>query len=194
VIDQLISTDNLAVYFYCQSNDKQTLTAKAIFTCFLRQLSNAAPQLSLPSPIREVYFKRMLSGFASDELTFEETTNLLEHLLNSCGPVTFVLDALDECSESERIRILSELQRLGNSAGESAMKVFISSRAYIDIAPKLSAGPSVCVNAIANFQDISSFVHDNVDALQNRSHLHWVRSKDLLDEIKKLLQGSANGM
>lgn len=194
MIDQLISTDNLVAYFYCQSNDKQTLTAMAIFASFLRQLSNAAPQPSLPSLIREAYFKRMQSGFALEKLTFEETTNYLKHLLNASGPVTFVLDALDECGESERIRILSELYHLSNSTTKCAMKVFISSREYIETGPKLSAGLNVCVDATANFEDISSLVHDSVDALQDRSHLHWATSKDLRDEIKKLLQGSANGM
>ncbi|KAF9775605.1 hypothetical protein IL306_006276 [Fusarium sp. DS 682] len=194
VVDQLTSTGSLVAYFYCQSNDKKTLTAMAIFTCFLRQISNAAPPPSLPSLIREAYFTRVQNGFASENLTFEETADLLRHLLNAYGPVTFVLDALDECAEGERSQILSEIYHLINSVRDSAVKVFISSRVYIDIGPKLLAGLRVCVDAVANLEDISSFVHDSVDALQDRDHLHWARSKDVRDEIKTVLQARADGM
>ncbi|KAH7133997.1 hypothetical protein EDB81DRAFT_89057 [Dactylonectria macrodidyma] len=189
-----MSTGNLVAYFYCQSNDKRTLTAMAIFACFLRQISNAAASLSLPSLIREAYFRRIQSGFALENLAFEETTDLLKHLFNAYGLVTFVLDALDECAKGERSWILSEIYDLINSVSGSVVKVFISSREYIDVRPKLLARRGVSVNAVANLQDISSFIHNSVDALRGWDHLHWARSKDLRDEIKTVLKGSADGM
>jgi hypothetical protein len=77
---------------------------------------------------------------------------------DSCGSINIVLDALDECNEDERVRLIAGLTELGRrlpSAGKS-VKVIVTSRPYAAIR-----------RSFKDFQVINIHSEDNLDSIDN---------------------------
>lgn len=104
-----------------------------------------------------------------------------------------VVDALDECEEPKRHKMLQFLQEIVDSP--PIIKVLVTSRREADIVREfeLLKRPTVMVEARNVAADIEKYVTDEVQRLRGAKRL-YVKSDKLEREIIKTLRGKADGM
>jgi hypothetical protein len=104
-----------------------------------------------------------------------------------------VVDALDECEEPKRHKMLQFLQEIVDSP--LIIKVLVTSRREADIVREfeLLKRPTVMVEARNVAADIEKYVTDEVQRLRGAKRL-YVKSDKLELEIIKTLRGKADGM
>ena len=200
VIDDMLrsSEENLSpapAYFYCSRNFAEPGRSNAadIAASIVRQLS-CANENSLLEPVIRRYNERQRSGFSKGHLDLDEIRDLMIELLWYYPMVTIVLDGLDECSSESREELLDMLEYILQES-PTLVKVFVSSRDDQDIVSELEGYPNLEVSSTRNTQDITAFVHREVQALKTKRPLRSIPNIDELTQliIENIIAG-ANGM
>ncbi|GKT83832.1 ankyrin repeat protein [Colletotrichum tofieldiae] len=144
-----------------------------------------------------VYRKREENAFASGPLNLEESKDLILQLLGRYkdATMTIVIDALDECSETSRSRLLELLQGLLKTS-LCLLKIFVSSRDDQDIVYKLDGYPNLHLSSDRNSGDINLFVQTETAHLISTGELlrSSTRKEELRSKIVDELSSNAHGM
>ena len=159
--------------------------------CLVRQLSNMVGGHAVHQSLRTRYDPRHEEG----ELSLDDAGDLALKVTNDRSLTYIIIDALDECEQQQRDKLIETLQALLSNSS-SLVKIFITSREDRDIVEAMSAYPHVVINASRNSEDIAHFVNDSVDDLIRRKKLLRTQgvTNELQMEIKKVLQDKAQGM
>lgn len=185
------NNDEALAYFYCSRNEAGRQNPTIVLSSFVRQLSVPHQKDSMQRPIVELYEEKKIKGFASGNLTHEESEGALLQLSENYPQITLVLDALDECDKSTRDQLMDTLETL-ISQSPNLVKIFIASRPDLDIKERFEGGPNLVIQAGDNRDDISKFVKDAI----SKSPRHWQKkvSSALKIEICEVLVDKSDGM
>ena len=136
----------------------------------------------------------MEDGFAAGSLSLEESIPMLVRLTRERIHSYIIIDALDECDRQEREHLLDALSQIvKDSIG--VVKIFISSRDDMDIVRHLAGCPNLQISAKRNQDDISAFVHIEVDKqIEKKRLLSGQVSETFRHKIKQVLCDQAQGM
>lgn len=184
------------IYFYCTRNPAEPERSKpdAILRSLVRQLSVRSSHEAILEPVRKMYKEREDSAFAAGPWTLEESTALIIELSQYRQLTTIIVDALDECEEVLRLKLLESFKKI-LQAWNGLVKILVSSRDVGDIVYQLEGCLNLEIQAKKNQVDIDLFVNQGVDDLiKSRQLLSGKISDDLRQEIKQVLREKAGGM
>ncbi|KAK2038169.1 hypothetical protein LZ31DRAFT_132749 [Colletotrichum somersetense] len=187
------------VYFYCSRNPAEPGRSdpSRIVASIARQLSTPVAGGPLLEDAVRIYEKREEDAFASGPLRIEESKDLILKLLDRYkdATMTIVIDALDECAEVSRGRLLDLLEGL-LKISPCLLKIFVSSRDDQDIVYKLDDYPNLNLSSDSNSTDIELFVQRETTYLISRGALlrSSPRQEELCSKIIDELTGNAHGM
>lgn len=116
---------------------------------------------SLHSHSVATYERNKAFGFATSQLSYEKALTHLEVLAQAPSQTFLILDALDKCEESTRIRLVQDLQALLPRYNHP-IRIFISSRPNQDIKAGLHEGLNRAIEATDNRHDICRYVDDTI--------------------------------
>lgn len=178
------------VYFYCNRNDNARRDPDNILRSFVKQLSMSPGKVSVHESVHRTYNQKRQSGFSSNHLTFAEAEQLTQEMIASYQRTTIVLDALDECDERERLKLIEALSRLVE-CGKN-LKILVSSRENSDIKHQLQKKANIGISATDNHDDIRNFVMESIDRRQ-RQRQNPIPT-DLQEEIANTILQKSDGM
>jgi hypothetical protein len=132
LIDDALPRSAIICYFFFKDQDQNTV--RQALCALLHQLFSQKPSL----------VKHAMEQFGKDGSGLINSTNSLWTILRDAvkdpqaGPVIIVLDALDECAESEFDDLMRnvESQLRSNQSGHSKLKYLLTSRPYEQIVSK----------------------------------------------------------
>jgi hypothetical protein len=195
VIDDLTSRPldvaEARAYFYCDRNQEPYRKPENILRSFVKQLSiPSTDEDGIHSCLVELYNQKSRDGFASERIDLVESEALLLQLIQTYSRTTLVLDALDECHDDSRVKIIELFDRLLKSS--KSLKIFISSRRDDNIKWRLEKKTNIGIEATDNHSDISKFVAEAIreDQKKRRNQI----PADLQQEIIDTLLVKSNGM
>lgn len=126
-------------YYYVQSAFQSAVQSEhqePILSSIVKQLSLIVP--GLPAAVVAEYDRLLQQG----SLEFQQSENLLRLLLEIYPRTTIIIDNLDECDPAERSRVVHALTEIIRSV-RYLVKIFITSKANIDVKRKLETVPGV---------------------------------------------------
>lgn len=183
-------------FFYCDRNDPGNSTPEVVLRAIVKQLSCLEQDSDLLKPIVDKYENAKKAGDVSEPLDLDECRDLIIKLLPSYPQTNIVIDALDECHQGTRSRLISALTAIMETApGMNLVKIFISSRDNDDIVLKLSKLPNIRIDSADNSGDIREFIRSEVkNRIDNRELLRGNVSSDLRAHVIDTLIQGADGM
>lgn len=156
-------SESALAYFYCDRNRPDTRSAESVMNSIVRQLATPVPAGGILNPVFNLYQEKQKKAFASGPPTFEESFKILLTLLASYKRVVIIVDALDECDRTREKLMVTFCQMVGQSFIN--VKIFIASRRDDDISKQLQSTPNISIAATDNWEDITSFVTQNIQSL-----------------------------
>ena len=183
-------------YFYCTRNTAEPERAEPehIARSLVRQLSRPKSGQRLFSLVTDAYQQRKEKFFADGHLRLEESLELIISLTRHYSITIIVIDALDECNEKTRYKLINGLTSIIKK-GSNLVKIFVSSRDDKDIVLSLQDLPNLYIKASHNTQDIRKYVHNEVEqAIADKRLLRGNISKGLQQEVIQTLVNGAQGM
>ncbi|KAF3915743.1 hypothetical protein ABW20_dc0100380 [Dactylellina cionopaga] len=170
-------------YLYCMVGRQQDQTAENLLRSILKQL--AQKKQEIPRIIKDAYDKHDEN---KTQLTMEEILKLLDAVVASDSRTFIVVDALDECQNSNgcRDKLLSEIFRMQTW---SKLNFFATSR-HQEVEAKFKGCISLEISA--KEEDIMSYLDEQL-AMWERSHQDTL-DISLRDTIKKNITKNAEGM
>lgn len=177
-------------YFYCNRNEESRRDPGNVLRCFVKQLAISQDKQAIRDVVLQMYKEKQGTGFASTHLTYKEAEGLLPKLMRPYSQTTLVIDALDECHEESRLKLIATFDRLIEDLPQ--LKIFISSRRDGDIKHQLHKKANLGIEATDNQNDIAKFVHDTIETNQQQRRLPI--SDDLRKQIVETLLHKSRGM
>ncbi|MCJ1450686.1 hypothetical protein MMC28_001019 [Mycoblastus sanguinarius] len=122
-----------SLYFYCSRTSAEPERAKAedIVRCLVKQLSTGKDSNQptvIPPYVNEKFEESEARGFASGELMFDESCDLISKFATDKDRTFILFDAFDECEEDARYSLIEALNALMQRISTSLVKILISSR------------------------------------------------------------------
>ena len=187
VIDNLITRfqndPSIGVaYLYCNFRRKDEQKAQDLLASLLKQLSQE--RSSLPDSVKALYDQH------KDKRTrpsFEEISRALYSVATTYLRVFIIVDALDECQQSEGCRT-TFLTEIFNFQAKSGANIFATSRFIPEITERFEG--SIPLEIRASEHDVRTYLDGHT------SHLPSFvgRSPDLQEEIKAKIVKAVDGM
>ncbi|KAH0544336.1 hypothetical protein FGG08_001477 [Glutinoglossum americanum] len=180
--------DKVGVAFaYCKYNspDPQHQPSQ-IVSAFIKQL--CWKKEKIPQSLLDFYHK--YDGDARTPAFDKYKENFL-HLAESYDRIFLVIDALDECQQDPREKVIDFICELANDF--PCARVFVTSRMENDIAEAFMKTPTIQIEARNVAEDINAFVSDRVGQLVKTKKLR-LRDHALQERIIQTLVSRAEGM
>ncbi|ETS83113.1 hypothetical protein PFICI_04989 [Pestalotiopsis fici W106-1] len=190
VVDDVTPMDIPLAYFFCDRNQENRRDPWAVLHSITRQLSRVPGPQRIQRCTVDAYNKKKEQSFASNNLTNEETRELLLELANENPRSIIIIDGLDECDEGSRKCILDTLDHLVQYSS-SVVKVFVASRNDKDLIKHYSSSPNLEIEAAHNQDDIEKLVMDRISQSQ------WATeemSAHVRDAVVRLFREKSQGM
>ncbi|KAL8716183.1 MAG: hypothetical protein Q9220_000088 [cf. Caloplaca sp. 1 TL-2023] len=185
VVNHLEETNqnrNVAVtYIYCDYKDPETQSQAGIIASITRQLAERINPL--PPEVKDFHEKK---SQRRRNPTDEERIVLLKSLCLNFEKTFVCIDALDVCPEINRESLVSLLQKIAPS-----VRLFITSRLYIDLQPKFI--DIFRVNIVANPSDIKAYLRSVIET-NRRLSLFTTKDPKLKEDIVNAVNENADGM
>lgn len=179
--NHLSSSDAALAYIYCDYSAKAEQTTVNLASSILRQLLETHD--SLPPEVVSLYQLHKKYG-TRPNLT--QVIKLLQQALSSYRLLYIVIDALDECSESSALQIVSEIRALG-----SHVRLLSTSRPSTSIESIFDGATRLEISA--REVDIRLFLEDRL-AHESRLGRHVQSDPSLKKQIIDTIIGEAQGM
>jgi hypothetical protein len=186
VIDDLTTrfkNDDIGVaYLYCNFRRQNEQNAEDLLASLLKQLSQR--RSSLPGCVEKLYEDHKKK---ETRPSFDEISRALQSVVALYSRAFIIVDALDECKESNgcRTRLLSEIFSLQSMKGAN---LFVTSRFIPEITEKFGGSLSLEVRAID--EDVERWMDGHMSQLPS-----FVRgNQDLQQEIKTEIVKAIDGM
>jgi hypothetical protein len=185
VIDDLASRTSKdcsvgIAYIYCCYKTKNEQTDQAMPRSLLRQLAQGLSPL--PQNVKNLYADHTKSR---TQLSVDQIKKTLRYMVTMYSRAFIVVDALDECQQHYRNKLLEEVFRLQASC---AINLFATSRPMLDIVHKFEGHLSREVSAS------SEDVHKYLDGQMSQLPDFITRNAGLQEEIKETIAKSVKGM
>ena len=165
------------IYFNFRQRDEQKVDV--LLASMLRQLAHKQP--SLPDSVKDLYKRH------KDERTrppLDEISRALQSVAAVYARVFIVVDALDECQESDRCRS-KFLKGLFNLQANTQANLFATSRHRPDIEKEFER--SVTLEIRANSEDVRRYLQDHISQLPScvskRPHLQRNITNKIVDAV-----------
>ncbi|KAH6623387.1 hypothetical protein F5144DRAFT_359637 [Chaetomium tenue] len=198
------SSDTLCTYVYCNYAKRQDQTAVALLSSVLQQVLQHSTAGTLPAEVESLYQLHKKHGTRP---TLAQITDTLRALTAKFSVFRVVVDALDECAESEddALRFISAVRSLGPSVKllctsrfsttfemyfDGAEKVEISAhsediRVYLDSQIQQQPGLARHVRVDPNLKD------EIIDAIVEEFHGMFLLAKLHLESLSKKINRKA---
>lgn len=178
------------LYFYCNYAEPTRREALSIVRSLLKQLSAKDKELD----------PTIISAFDdATSLSLDASKDLLKTAISRFEDVYIIVDALDECleteSEKERELLVEFLAQLSSFEGCN-VKMFLTSRFDNDLHQMLKDNHSYQINADDTTKDIQPFIAARIDDLVRREKLlrGGIVTPKLREELIMTLSRGADGM
>ena len=170
-------------YMYCNYNDTEEQTVAQLLSCLAYQILQQQPY-SLKDDARVLWETYQSVG---DKHSTAHSMKLLKTGLSHLTNVFIIIDALDECPEDGRRRILiSELSNLG-----PAIRLLAMSRDLPGIRHQL--GHAIHLEIKASEKDILSYVDDRITRSERLSS-YVTKDQNLRNIVQNTVASKACGM
>lgn len=139
----------------------------------------------------------MVSLYSDDKpLNIKSAEALLTAAISRFEGLFIVLDALDECSESERKYLVTLMTRLlASNESNCQIKIFLTSRPEEDLHRLLKDRPSYQIDANDTANDIRPFVAAALgDLITSGALLNGNVTSELRIELVETISSQADGM
>lgn len=178
--------DTARSFFFCQFDNPETLTAKTILGCLIKQFLETGNLFSV--------FEGQLVRLTDSLWDADDLQQILEDVLAKFPLSIIVLDAIDECDQIERDTLLSILKKAVESS-RSKLKIFIASRPNLD--QEISNTFEIYHHQSMNSPGLHSDIADYVKAIIHEKRINGelkVGNATLVNEIQDTLITGAQGM
>jgi len=186
-------------YFYCSRDiaDPQRADPAEIMLALLKQIICSEADWQETSAEAQVYReRRKASDEDGDHIMRLNLNDALKYIIerSNSTPLVIVIDALDECTVTERYQLLGALTRLVEESG-LIVKILVSSRDDADIVNQFQKTPNIRIEVGNNSGDVLRFVQAELrTALTAGRILNGRVPQHLRDEIHEVLSTKAQGM
>jgi nucleoside-triphosphatase THEP1 len=204
VVERLIrshstSDSTMLAYFYCSRNtdEKERAEPDFILRSILKQLCCTELEDPISKDVVGAYVARYRDaekiGCDPLPLSLDEATDLIIKLSNT-RPAIIILDALDECNNERRQKLMVALDRIIRKS-EKPVRILVSSRDDDDIVCKLENSPNIYISSTDNQDDIARFIDQELEwSIKERSLLRGDVTETLRLRITDTLLRGAQGM
>jgi Cdc6-like AAA superfamily ATPase len=173
--------DTGVAVLYCSYSMREEQTKEKLLAGLLRQLINH--QHAEWEKIQAFYGRCKSAGRRP---SFSELSGLLQRVAGTYSRVFIVLDALDECEDTERLPLLSELRRLQPLL--PSLKLMFTFRPHVDVTDTFTA--AVTCEIRADFWDLEHYISEQLPRLSS----HVKQTAGLRDEVIQGIIKAADGM
>jgi Cdc6-like AAA superfamily ATPase len=177
--------DVVVVYFYCNFNRSSEQQLHQILASLVRQLFQEQPHV--PEPVQEIYRKHQARRTRPN---LEEIKKLLRVLVQEHVRVFIVVDALDECNNTDKVcdKLLNEFFELQQQNTMKNLNILATTRFVPQILHRFLAFPQIEIRA--QKADIERYLDARMPELTNCVQ----RNERLQQDVKTQITGSADGM
>ena len=183
-IDHIIKTrkDAGVAFFYFNFNAEHEQTPIQILSSLLKQLLLEVN--GLPAPVKQLFDRSIMKGQTPQ---VNELQELLLSITKEFNAVYLVIDALDECKDSDcRSEVLRAFQ-----AFQASMKLLVTSRPHLeDLNDSLAHAYQVKLRAVES--DIRDYVYKKLETRKIKKILG--KDEGLKEEIVTSIVNGAHGM
>jgi hypothetical protein len=178
----------VAAYYYFAFNDTQKQLSEPMVKSLITQLSQQC--VTIPA-ILESLFSSSLNGQRQPSL--DALLQVLYQMIQDFPVLYIILDALDECSERDRLLEILEIM-----AGWKIkhLHLIVTSRSEEDINHSLRSfigvDNTVCLQSILVDKDIFNYVHHRLS--NDKTLRRWQKDLEMRREIQTVLMKKAHGM
>ena len=167
-------------YIYCNFRRQHEQKAEDLLASLLKQLIQSRPVL--PDSVEYLYDKHK-----DKRLSLDEISKALQSVAAIYSKVFIIVDALDECQDSNgcRARFLSEIFNLQDKCKAS---LFVTSRFIPEITARFNK--SISLEIRASKEDVRRYLDEYMFQLPG----FVIRSLELQEEIKTKIVWSVDGM
>jgi hypothetical protein len=188
---------NAAVYFYCQSEQRDMLKGSDLLASYIKQLLLYLSAISKPCPVAVQKEIRKFFGSKRSEPDFDDLAEIFSSLLAYMPKTIYIVDGLDELKEKEAERVLRVVRQLFGAKGEGhGSRILIFSRdqvaPYLDVARFIPGTAYISTSTKGVTKDIQLYVESIIDDKMSRREL--TSNLILAKEIKQTLLEKASGM
>lgn len=163
-------------FFYCNRHELNRREPLSVLRSYVRQLSTTADHPgNVKKELRDLYQSTREKG---SDLSFDMCKEQLLDSVNLYPRTTLVLDALDECNQDSRNRLVEAIEFLLSNA-KMPIKVFISSRPDRDIRSQFINRSNIEIQARNNEEDIRKYVDERI-----KEHGSW---GDMSSSLKRAI-------
>ena len=180
----------IVAYFYFRFDDNLKTDPVIMLRSIIWQLIQQSVKIQ---PCVDALFSSSVYKIERRELLKEDALRLLQQILQDSPKVFLIVDALDECTQTEKL--FSILETIAGWQLEN-VKLLMTSRDELRIRRSLEQFVGVqnriCVKEDQVDKDISKYVQHE---LANSNKLRkWHRSPEIIEEIRATLAEGAKGM
>jgi len=168
-------------YLYCNFRQQHEQKPTDLLLSLLKQLVQEQP--FIPENVQSLYKHHKAKRTRP---LLDEISKSLQSVVANYSRVFIIVDALDECSDGDRRRFLSEIFNIQDKIGVS---LFATSRFILDIRQEFE-GRSTMLEIRAKDEDVRRYL----DGHTSRLPLFVLKSPDLEEEIKTGIIEAVDGM
>ncbi|KAK6537189.1 hypothetical protein TWF694_011386 [Orbilia ellipsospora] len=159
IFDESKSQKTTIVYFFCDFQHPDSLSAREILSSLLKQLvvlTETVPTY-LQDRLELIYLYSQLPP------TINTIVDLLCDLIQISGTVYILVDGIDECPTEEALELLRHLGRVRSDCAEK-LKIVISSRPDLerDIQRYIKTPLMISISDITHEQDLETYIVDEL--------------------------------
>ncbi|KAK4078540.1 uncharacterized protein Triagg1_2871 [Trichoderma aggressivum f. europaeum] len=166
-------------YIYCNFRQQDEQTAEKLLTNLLKQLAQA--QSSLPEMVKDLYDKHEKRRTRP---SLDEITATLHSMTAAYSRTFIVIDALDECQDLSRLRLLDEIFNLQAKTGAN---IFATSRINDTIRRRFDGSATVEISA--DESDVVAYLDGQMTLRRSD-----IINDDIQDKIRTGVLKAAGGM
>jgi Cdc6-like AAA superfamily ATPase len=167
---------------FCSYKSRNEQTSADLIASLLKQLVQEQPLLpEIVKALHEIHCRR------DTRPSFNELSKALRSVVDSYSRVFFVINALDELTNTDRTRkhLLHEISELQN---QTRISLFATSRPIPEIEKEFQG--SVSLEIRATDENVGNYLDGHISQLPS----FISRSRDLKEEIKSEIIKAVNGM
>jgi ankyrin repeat protein/nucleoside phosphorylase len=167
-------------YVYCNYKRQENQTSNDLLASLLKQLAGQCQPL--PTSVRKLYNHHEDRGTRPSA---EEISRVLLSVAATFSKLFILVDALDECQESERLHFVSEMFNLQVQHGAN---IFVTSRFISEIMDRFKDALSLEIRATD--EDVRMYLESRMSQLRPCV----LKNRQLQEEIKTAISEAVDGM
>ena len=198
-----VSANVRVLFFYCSGTpaEPERANPEAIFRCLVKQGLTGRLRLEpsrVPRYVVQAYKIAERDGFASEDLALDESRTIISKYAMDHAMTYIFLDALDECADETRHRLIQALKEIVDRVSSSVVKVLVTSRDDVPLGTLFDDRIlDIQVDNDRNQQDIDHYVQAQLSRLILQKRLSLLSrpiSSKLQETIAYNLTKGAKGM